>query len=153
MTDFLTCRGSTWHFVRRVPSEFAALDPRGVIRHSTRIKIAEDRHGRRALRVAHTLNQQLEGFWKELATGQSKADLTRYDQTRRHARSLGYDYIPNSDLLALPQEKRLERLEASSPRGWRMTARHAKHCWERCSLPASASLAYLKSMSPSPRMR
>lgn len=117
MTDFLTCRGSTWHFVRRVPAEFAALDPRGVIRHSTRIKVGEDRLGRRASRVAQTFNQQLESFWKELAAGRSKADLTRYDQARRHARSLGYDYIPNSDLMAFPQEKRLERLEALVTKG------------------------------------
>jgi hypothetical protein len=26
MSDFLTRRGKTWHFVRRVPAEFAALD-------------------------------------------------------------------------------------------------------------------------------
>jgi integrase len=117
MSDFLTRRGSTWHFVRRVPAEFAALDSRGIIRHSTRIKVTEDRLGRRASRVAHTFNQQLEGFWKELAAGQSTADTTRYDQARRHARSLGYDYIPNSDLVAFPQEKRLERLEALVTKG------------------------------------
>jgi integrase len=117
MSDFLTRRGSTWHFVRRVPTEFAALDSRGIIRHSTRIKVAEDRHGRRALRVAHTLNQQLESFWKDLAAGQSNADTSRYDLARRHARSLGYDYIPNSDLITLPQEKLLERLEALVTKG------------------------------------
>jgi len=43
MTDFLTRRGATWHFVRRVPAEFAALDQRGIVRHSTRIKIADER--------------------------------------------------------------------------------------------------------------
>lgn len=112
MSDFLTRRGSTWHFVRRVPAEFAALDQRGIVRHSTRIKIKEDRLGRRASRVADKLNSELECFWKELADGRSKADINRYDQTRRHARSLGFDYIPNNDLLALPSEKRLERLEA-----------------------------------------
>jgi len=117
MSDFLMRRGSTWHFVRRVPAEFAALDRRGIIRHSTRIKVADDRHGRRALRVAHTLNRELECFWRELADGRSKADITRYDQARRHARSLGYDYIPNSDLIALPQERRLERLEALVAKG------------------------------------
>jgi len=30
MPDFLTRRNGTWHFVRRVPIEFAALDPRGM---------------------------------------------------------------------------------------------------------------------------
>jgi integrase len=116
MSDFLTRRGTTWHFVRRVPAEFAALDQRGIVRHSTRIRIADDRLGRRASR-AENLNKELECFWKELADGRSKADITRYDQARRQARSLGYDYIPNSDLIALPQEKCLERLEALVAKG------------------------------------
>jgi integrase len=117
MTDFLTRRGSTWPFVRRVPAEFGALDRRGIVRHTTRIKIADDRLGRRASRVADKLNSELECFWKSLADGRSSADLTRYDQARRQARSLGFDYLPNSDLIALPQEKRLERLEALVAKG------------------------------------
>lgn len=117
LSDFLTRRGNTWHFVRRVPTEFATLDRRGIIRHSTRIKVAEDRHGRRAARVAYLLNRELECFWKELVEGQSKAQFTRYDQARRHARSLGYDYVPNADLVASPQEQRLERLEALVAKG------------------------------------
>ena len=117
MSDFLTRRGSTWHFVRRVPAEFGALDLRGIIRHSTRIKIADDRLGRRASRVAEKLNSELECFWKGLADGRSNADANRYDQARRCARSLGYDYLPNSELITLPQEKLLERLEALVAKG------------------------------------
>jgi len=117
MSDFLMRRGATWHFVRRVPAEFAVLDRRGIVRHSTRIKIADDRLGRRASRVADKLNSELECFWKGLADGRSNADIARYDQARRQARSLGYDYIHNSDLIALPQEKRLERLEALVAKG------------------------------------
>ncbi len=33
--DFLTRRNNMWHFVRRVPTEFAYLDKRGVVKHST----------------------------------------------------------------------------------------------------------------------
>ncbi len=69
------------------------------------------------LSVAHAFNQQLESFWKELAAGQSNADITRYEQARQAARSLGYDYILNGDLIASPQEKRLERLEALVAKG------------------------------------
>jgi len=117
MSDFLTRRGSTWHFVRRVPAEFGALDRRGIVRHSTRIKIADDRLGRRASRVAEKLNSELECLWRSLADGRSSADANRYDQARRCARSLGYDYLPNSELITLPQEKLLERLEALVARG------------------------------------
>jgi hypothetical protein len=93
------------------------LDRRVIVQHSTRIKFADDRLGRRAARVAQILNSELEHFWKQLADGRSNADANRYDQARRHARSLGYDYIPNSELIAFPPEKRLERLEALVAKG------------------------------------
>ena len=99
MSDFLTRRGNTWHFVRRVPAEYAALDRRGIVRHSTRIRVADDRVGRRAAYVAITLNRELELFWKGLAEGRENADLDRYNGARRRARSLGFEYLPSSDLL------------------------------------------------------
>jgi hypothetical protein len=51
--DLLTRRHGTWHFVRRVLAEFAGFDKRGIIKHSTKVRISEeDRNGRRASRVA-----------------------------------------------------------------------------------------------------
>src|ERR1700676_1238494 len=99
MPDFLTRRNNTWHFVRRVPNEFAQLDNRGVVKHSTRIKIANDRSGRRAARVAERLNEELEFFWKGLSDGKPKEQLTNYDLARRRARALGFDYMENEQLL------------------------------------------------------
>ena len=99
MSDFLTRRCGTWHFVRRVPIEFAHLDERGIIKHSTKVRIAQDRTGRRAARVAGKLNDELELYWKSLADGRSKADLSGYDEARRRARSLGFEYIENAQLL------------------------------------------------------
>lgn len=43
-----------------VPTEFAAFDPRGIVKHSTKIRIADDRNGRRASRVADQFNRELE---------------------------------------------------------------------------------------------
>jgi hypothetical protein len=73
MPDFLTRRHGTWQFVRRVPSEFAKYDPRGVIKHSTKIRVAEDRTGRRATKVALRLNAELENFWQHAARGKIEA--------------------------------------------------------------------------------
>lgn len=117
MSDFLTRRGSVWHFVRRVPSEFTPLDPRGIIRHSTRIRIEDDRTGRRAARVAQKLNEALELHWKSLASNRSSSNPSRYDEARRRARELGYDYIPSDQLIGLPIERVLERLEALVAKG------------------------------------
>src|SRR5262249_22921516 len=88
MSDFLTRRCGTWHFVRRVPVEFAHLDERGIIKHSTKVRVAQDRTGRRAARVASKLNDELELYWKSLVHGRPKADLNGYDEARRRARSL-----------------------------------------------------------------
>jgi len=112
MPDFLTRRNGTWHFVRRVPIEYAQYDRRGVIKHSTKVRIEADRAGRRATRVADKLNAQLEAYWHGLANGKSRTLLTNYDEARRRARGLGYDYVENDQLLTLPPEKRLERLES-----------------------------------------
>ena len=112
MNDFLTRRNDTWHFVRRVPAEFSAVDPRVIVRHSTRIKIADDRLGRRAARVAQTLNEELERFWRSLAGGQHVTNGNTYDQARNRARSLGFDFVENNQLLLQPVERILERLEA-----------------------------------------
>ncbi|HEX3861124.1 MAG TPA: tyrosine-type recombinase/integrase [Stellaceae bacterium] len=111
MPDFLTRRHGMWHFVRRVPREFAEVDRRGIIKHSTKIKVRDDRTGRRAVRVAQRLNQELELLWQQSCGAGRTAELSRYDQARQHARSIGFDYIENDVLVAAPPEKRLERLE------------------------------------------
>jgi integrase len=117
MSDFLTRRNGTWHFVRRVPVEFAELDSRGVIKHSTRIKIANDRAGRRAARVAEKFNEQLEVFWKGLSDGKPRGTLNSYELARYRARALGFEYIEFDRLLQQPPEARLERLEALVAKG------------------------------------
>jgi integrase len=117
MPDFLTRRSGTWHFVRRVPTEFAHFDQRGIVKHSTKVRVTQDRNGRRAARVARKLNEELELYWNALADGQSKADLSRYDVARHRARSLGFEYVENPQLPAQPSEQRLDRLETLVARG------------------------------------
>jgi integrase len=117
MPEFLTRRNGTWHFVRRVPFEFAEVDPRRIVRHSTRIRITHDPVGRRAARVAEKFNERLELTWRDLALGESQAKFTRYEDARLRARLLGYEYLENAALLERPSEARLERLEALVAKG------------------------------------
>jgi integrase len=117
MPDFLTRRSGSWYFVRRVPTEFAPFDGRGIIKHSTKVRIAQDRTGRRASRVADKLNKELELYWQALAHGRSNADLNRYDDARRRARSLGFEYIEVEQLVQQPTDARLVRLEALVAKG------------------------------------
>src|SRR5882757_9444933 len=98
MPDFLTRRNGTWHFVRRVPAEFSEYDKRGIVRHSTKVRVTSDRTGRRAERIAERLNSELEAFWSQCA-GISDPTAGTYDEVRRRARSLGFDYVENSQLV------------------------------------------------------
>jgi hypothetical protein len=106
MPDFLTRRNNTWHFVRRVPVEFTQLDKRGVIKHSTRIKIANDRSGRRAARVK--TQRGARAFLEGLCDGKPFEQLTSYENARRRARALGFDYVENEQLLRQQPEARLD---------------------------------------------
>jgi hypothetical protein len=111
MPDFLTRRNGTWHFARRVPTEFAHLDRRGVVRHSTKIRIASDRAAVRASRIAEKFNSSLEQHWRALADSDSREGVDSYNEARRRARQLGFDYIENAQLVAAPAAGRIERLE------------------------------------------
>jgi hypothetical protein len=84
MPDFLTRRDGTWHFVRRVPAEFAPFDARRIVKHSTRVRVRDDRNARRASRIADKLNSQLEAFWRAAAQGPAQEQLRRYDTTRQY---------------------------------------------------------------------
>jgi hypothetical protein len=52
-----------------------------------------------------------------LAHGLHNSQVSRYEAARRQARTLGFDYLENDQLVALPPEKRLERLEALVTKG------------------------------------
>lgn len=78
MPDFLTRRDVVWHFVRRVPTEFASFDKRGIVRHSTKVRVVSDRTGRRATRVADKLNTELEAYWQQLAGAETLAASAGY---------------------------------------------------------------------------
>jgi integrase len=112
MPDYLTHRNGTWHFARRVPVEYATFDRRGVIKHSTRVRVADDRAGRRAARIAEKFNQELERYWSGLSRGLDTEGVSHYEAARQRARSMGLEYLEKEQLLLQPAEERLQRLEA-----------------------------------------
>ena len=60
--DYLTERNGVWHYYRRVPSEYAALDARSHVKISTKVRVANDRSGIKAGRVAARLNATTESL-------------------------------------------------------------------------------------------
>lgn len=110
--EYLTERGSTWQFYHRVPSHFAHLDTRGTVKLSTKIKVANDRTGSKASRVAARLNETLEAYWRGLSE-QKAADAVRaYDDAVKLARSLGVDYLPPVESAARPFPEVRARVQA-----------------------------------------
>jgi hypothetical protein len=100
-----------------VPAEFTSVGRRSVVKHSTKVRVSDDRNGRQASRIAQKFNEQLEGYWCSLAHGLDTAQISRYEAARRKARTLGFDYVENDQLIAISPEKRLERLEALVTKG------------------------------------
>lgn len=117
MTDHLTKRNGVWQFARRVPTEFCHLDKRGVVKHSTKVKVSKDRRGTRAGRIADSMNRELEAYWRGLVEGKAQEAADRYAEARRRARVLGFDYVEAHELVTRSDLEVLERLEKLVSKG------------------------------------
>jgi integrase len=112
MPERLTKRNGAWHFVRRVPPEYAKADPRGTVFISTKVRIKDDRAGVKASRVAEKLNLDLEAFWHAKAGGQATQATLNLDDARRRAQALGLDYKPMDAALGEAAAELMRRVEA-----------------------------------------
>jgi hypothetical protein len=115
--EYLTQRNGYWQFARRVPKEFAALDKRGVIKHSTKVPVAKDRRGAKASKVAFEMNCELEAYWRGLVEGRAQQAAERYAAARLRARRLGFDYAEVSELADRSTLEVLRRLETLVEKG------------------------------------
>lgn len=111
MPERLTKRNGCWQFVRRVPPEFAEVDPRGIVKLSTKIRITDDRAGVRASQVAERMNIDLEASWRA-KTGQSAHEAAlALDDARRRAQTLGLPYKPVEEIAKETADEILRRFE------------------------------------------
>jgi hypothetical protein len=85
MADYLTKRGGFWRFCRRVPDEYAALDRRGIVQRSTKVRIVDDPRAIRAKEVANAFNDALEGYWRDLANAGASHAVAEYNAAVRAA--------------------------------------------------------------------
>jgi integrase len=115
--QYLTIRDGVWHYHRRVPSSFAHLDKRGSIKLSTKIKVAHDRAGTKAGRVAARMNDTHEAYWRSLADSKATEARQSYTDAVKLARSLGLDYLTPSAWSQKPIEDVLARIEKATING------------------------------------
>jgi integrase len=109
--DYLTQRNGVWHYYRRVPSEYTTLDHRHHVRLSTKIKVANDRTGIKAGRVANKLNATQEAYWRSLADGKAADAKQAHTDAVKLARSFGLDYLTPVDAAQRPINEVLARIE------------------------------------------
>ena len=109
--QYLTVRHGVWHFLRRVPGEYAHLDKRGNVKLSTKIKVAADRKGTKAGQVAARMSATLEAYWRGLAEEKATEAKQQYLDAVKLARSLGLDYQTPSVWATASIEDVLARIE------------------------------------------
>lgn len=110
MADHLVKRGGMWRFVRRVPTEYATLDPRGIVQQSTKVKVAADPRGARAKQVADGMNEALEAYWRSMADSDHAQAVRDYEAARNAARKLKISE-PISDPAQRTIAELLDRIE------------------------------------------
>lgn len=116
LADYLTARAGVWHYARRVPAAFTEIDPRGVVRQSTKIRVIDDPRKIRATKAANRINAELEAFWRACLAGESGEARARYDEARIRARRLGFAYIAAAEIANRPIAEILDRVEALTER-------------------------------------
>jgi hypothetical protein len=88
MARYLTKRGGFWRFCRRVPDEYAALDRRGIVQQSTKVRIVDDPRGIRAREVALRMNDALEKYWPDLANAGTAQAVADYNAASKVAKRM-----------------------------------------------------------------
>jgi integrase len=104
-------RNGFWYLIRRVPRRYEAFDTRGIVKVSTRIRIADDPRAMLAARAVSQLNRDLEEEWRAKASGEKPKARQRYDNAVLDARGLGFPYMTTPELALRPIEELVRRVE------------------------------------------
>jgi len=88
----------------------AVADPRGIVKGTTKIRVADDPRGIRAAKVAEAINGKLEAYWHGIVDGRAVEAKVRYDAARARARAWGFDYLTAEEVAAAPVGDILKRV-------------------------------------------
>jgi integrase len=122
MKGFLGKRDGWWHYVRRVPAVYAEHDPRGIVRQSTKIRVADDPRGIAAAKAAAKINAETEAYWRGLFLGRGDQAKQRYEAARQFTRALGFEPAPSAELIEMPDDEIVRRVRAIQQRGFLPTS-------------------------------
>ncbi|MDB5582784.1 MAG: integrase [Bradyrhizobium sp.] len=110
---YLKQRGSSWHYVRRVPKHFSLIDSRGIIQISLKTRSIEVARLRRDL-----LENADDMLWHGLSRGDDgEAEARRYKVAQARAKAFGFEYKTAAAIAAhSPFEEVLARIEVVKSR-------------------------------------
>ena len=101
-------RGSTWHLVRRVPTDFHDVEPRRVVTFS----LKTDSKQIAAEKAALVWRNLLDG-WQALTDGRSADADRQFKTAQRICAQRGVQYLPVTEVAELPLADVLQRVEAA----------------------------------------
>ncbi|WP_336810889.1 tyrosine-type recombinase/integrase [Bosea sp. MMO-172] len=122
MKGFLGKRDGWWHYVRRVPAVYADHDSRGIVRQSTKIRVADDPRGIVAAKAAAKINADTEAYWRGLFLGRGDQAKQRYEAARQFTRALGFEPVPSAELVEMPDDEIVRRVRSIQQRGFLPTS-------------------------------
>jgi len=110
MPNYLQFTNGIYHYYRRVPSEFADVEPRRFVKQSLKTDSREI-----ARRRADIVNNATEEYWRSLLLiGESKTARERYEAAVSLAKSLGHSYAPMAELAAGDLAELVKRYTAAA---------------------------------------
>jgi hypothetical protein len=125
-------RNGFWYLVRRVPEEFAEVDPRPRVNLTTGIRVGDDPRGFLAKDAVAKLDAELLRYWRDLKAGRKPEPLSRFKEVSAlaHQRGLDYLFAPNVAALAPPNLFTGSR-SSTTPKALRTTLRSQRSWAER----------------------
>jgi integrase len=104
-------RNGFWYLERRVPKRFRAIEPRALIRTSTRIRVADDPKAVVAKRKVEELDDQLFLCWLNAPGAEVAQHRREHEKATRIAMQSGVPYLTAAEINNLPSEDIIRRFE------------------------------------------
>lgn len=112
MASYITRRGATYYYRRRVPEYLSDYEKRKFIKISLSTKDEKE-----ALRKAAIYNDYIEDYWRSLIREAGRADPEiEYQKAIKLAKSHGFAYLNITDIAKEPLEDIVKRLDAVTKR-------------------------------------
>lgn len=97
-----------YRYIRRVPADVAHLDRRRWVKQTLKTK-----DPKLAASKAKIVDASLEAYWTALLAGEDEGDAwARHDAAVKITQSMGFDYLPQEEILVAGRSKVIDRLLA-----------------------------------------